>query len=121
MGSSCPSQNIQPAGAKLPANMRISPTYGCAILPCLLCRARENALQGDTEAEDEERLHVQVGLAAADVADRSGSEGHELRRRGVDFVDTGGQQVATRNVGAVRIGVRRGAGGGVGVRGELGD
>jgi hypothetical protein len=26
IGNSCPWQNIQPAGAKLPANMRISPT-----------------------------------------------------------------------------------------------
>ena len=26
MGSVCPSQNIHPAGAKLPANIRISPT-----------------------------------------------------------------------------------------------
>jgi hypothetical protein len=26
MGRSCPSQNIQPAGAKLPANILISPT-----------------------------------------------------------------------------------------------
>ncbi len=25
------SQNIHPAGAKLPANILISPTYGCAI------------------------------------------------------------------------------------------
>src|SRR5436190_20322777 len=49
MGSNCPSQNIRPAGAKLPANMRISPTYGCAIsapqfalgkIPC-------NAMQKD--------------------------------------------------------------------------
>src|SRR6185369_15215479 len=31
IGNNWPSQNIQPAGAKLPANMRISPTYGCAI------------------------------------------------------------------------------------------
>src|SRR6202035_3789989 len=31
MGSSCPSQNIHPAGAKFPPNMRISPTYGCAM------------------------------------------------------------------------------------------
>jgi hypothetical protein len=28
IGRSCPSQNIQPAGAKFPANIRISPTYG---------------------------------------------------------------------------------------------
>jgi hypothetical protein len=25
-------QNAQPAGAKLPANIRISPTYGCPII-----------------------------------------------------------------------------------------
>ena len=27
-----PLQNAQPAGAKLPANIRISPTYGCPII-----------------------------------------------------------------------------------------
>ncbi len=42
IGSSWPSQNIQPAGAKLPANMRISPTYGWLIY-LLLCEWLEIA------------------------------------------------------------------------------
>jgi hypothetical protein len=28
IGRGCPSQNLHPAGGKLPANIRISPTYG---------------------------------------------------------------------------------------------
>src|SRR5690348_13050689 len=32
MASCAPLQNAQPTGAKLPANMRISPTYGVPIL-----------------------------------------------------------------------------------------
>src|SRR5881409_3888989 len=68
IGSSWPSQNIHPAGAKLPANIRISPTYGCAI-SALLGRRREDALKGDAEGQHEERLHVDMRLAPSDVAD----------------------------------------------------
>src|SRR3954451_18003076 len=66
IGSNCPSQNIQPAGAKLPPNIRISPTYGCAMAASLV-RRRENALEGDAEVQRQEWLHVQMRLAATGV------------------------------------------------------
>src|SRR3954467_151180 len=64
MGSSCPSQNIHPAGAKLPANILISPTYGCAITFGSVLR-RENPLQRDAKIEHQIRHHVVMRLAAA--------------------------------------------------------
>src|SRR6185503_1116416 len=80
IGSNCPSQNIQPAGAKLPANMRISPTYGCAIIFSLV-RRREDALQRDAETQREEWLHIKVCLTTANRSYRSGIERSQTRRR----------------------------------------
>src|SRR3954465_12372721 len=77
IGSSCPSQNIQPAGAKLPANMRISPTYGCATVKPPLGLRWVDALQCDAEVQSEIRLHVQVRLAAS-YGRHSGRERHEV-------------------------------------------
>src|SRR5690242_13892457 len=80
MGSNCPSQNIQPAGAKLPANMRISPTYGCAIV-FSLGRRREDALQRYAKTQRQEWLHIQVGLATPNRRDGAGVNGNEIRWR----------------------------------------
>src|SRR3712207_3774104 len=82
MGRSWPSQNIQPAGAKLPANILISPTYGIRVL--LLILRREDAYQGDAEGQRKEGLAVLVRLAPADVADRVGQERGQVRHAGVD-------------------------------------
>src|SRR5262245_37807511 len=56
IGSNCPSQNIQPTGAIVPANIRISPIYGCAMQLRLLLSGYDawtgntptNAMQNDT-------------------------------------------------------------------------
>src|SRR4051794_3578146 len=82
MGSNWPSQNIQPAGAKLPANILISPTYGCANSFSLVL-ARENPLQGNTEAQCQERLHIEVRLAAADISYATGAYRYEISRSGI--------------------------------------
>src|SRR3954452_14407728 len=94
MGSSCPSQNIQPAGAKLPPKIRISPTYGWAMSSVL---AREYALEGDAEGEHQEGLHVVVRLTAADVRERARHEGCDGRGRRV-LVGARRQQVAAGRV-----------------------
>src|ERR1044072_5118168 len=80
IGKSWPSQNIQPAGAKLPANILISPTYGCAMTEVLSVRAREDADERDAEVQREERLHVEVRLAAAGVRDRCRAQRRLPRR-----------------------------------------
>src|SRR4029079_10659263 len=87
IGNSWPSQNIHPAGAKFPANMRISPTYGCAIFSFLLVRRREDALQRDTDTQRQERLHIQVRLAPAGVRERCRVQCNEVGRRRVVVVD----------------------------------
>src|SRR6266404_4034561 len=69
IGSSWPERSIQPAGAKFPANILISPTYGCAIDFLLLVRRRENALKRDTEVQSQIRLHVHVRLAPSHIRD----------------------------------------------------
>src|SRR2546426_1250086 len=43
MGNTDPSQNIQPAGAKFPANIRISPTKGCDMGHSTPSRRRHSA------------------------------------------------------------------------------
>src|SRR5215213_5161596 len=78
IGSNWPSQNIHPAGAKLPANILISPTYGCAMFISLVRRG-EYPLQRDGEADDPKRLHVQVRLAAADVGYSGRKQRHQIR------------------------------------------
>src|SRR4051812_17385833 len=70
IGMSCPWQSAQPAGAKLPANILISPTYGCA----MSAPAREDALERDAPVEDEQRLPVLVRLASARVGDHRRAE-----------------------------------------------
>src|SRR5215211_2334256 len=75
INSTLPSQNAHPAGAKFPANIRISPTYGCATLGSYVS-AREDALQRDAPVEHQVRLTVLMRLAAADV------EGRRRRERG---------------------------------------
>src|SRR5262245_42337048 len=110
MGMSWPWHMAQPAGAKLPPNMRISPIYGlpmCALSS--LVPRREDALEGDDEVEHEEGLPVFVGLTAADVGDRGGGE-----RRGVrDAVAIterrdAGEEVAGRGAGGRVIGLHIG-------------
>src|SRR4051812_10041782 len=68
IGTSWPSQNAQPAGAKLPPNIRISPTYG----EPMSVPAREDAREGDDPVQPQQRLAVLVRLAAADVRDGRG-------------------------------------------------
>src|SRR5690349_1484097 len=115
IGSNCPSQNIHPAGAKLPANMRISPTYGCAIFSSfLLSLAREDALQGNREVQYQERLHVQVGLTAADVRNGRGVHRHQVLVRRViplrvalaHLVAGGDDEVTVHRRGVQGMGVR---------------
>src|SRR5215210_3511187 len=84
MGSNWPSQNIQPAGAKFPANILISPTYGCAMTD-LLVRRGEDALQCDAERKGEERLHVEMGLRPADIAQRVRRHGRHIGCRPVEL------------------------------------
>ena len=83
-GSSCPSQNIHPAGREVPAeHPDLADVWLChgsaSSVP-----AREDALQGDAEAQRQERLHVEVCLAAAGVRDRrrgSWASGSRVLRR----------------------------------------
>src|SRR3954452_12496857 len=76
IGMSCPAHIAQPAGAKLPANILISATYGCAmaVLP------RPDALERDAPAQYEVRLQVSVRLAAADERDGGGVQVRDVRR-----------------------------------------
>src|SRR5215207_10195769 len=71
MGSGAPSQNIQPLGAKLPANILISPTYGWPMVSSssFLVPRWENALEGDDEVEHQVGHHVVVRLRPADAGD----------------------------------------------------
>src|SRR5436189_6930 len=66
MGNSEPSQNAHPSGAKVPPNIRTSPTKGSAIgtpgLRSVL--GRENASGTDAEVYHLRRLQVRVRLAA---------------------------------------------------------
>src|SRR3954462_4464664 len=82
--SSCPSQNAQPAGAKLPPNIRISPTYG----EPMSVPAREYALEGDDPVQHQRRLAVLVRLTAAHVGDGRGVQGR-VRGRVVGGVEAG--------------------------------
>src|SRR4051794_41924647 len=102
MGSNCPSQRAQPAGAKLPPNIRISPTYGLLMGSSVL--GREDALEGDDEVDAQVRLHVLVRLAPAGGSDHVGIHPHEVVRRGVEGL-------AARSGEAARFG---GGGGGRG-------
>src|SRR5579884_4303703 len=79
-GSSCPSQNAQPLGAKLNAKIRISATNG---FMTFLRLRRINAEQRDDETHREERLEVVVRLAAA----RGREARHLLQRGGPRRVD----------------------------------
>src|ERR1041384_5266898 len=98
IGSSCPSQNIQPAGAKLPANILISPTYGCAISDLLLGLRRENALKRNAEVEHPKRLHVQMRLTAAHVSHAGGIHSSQvLIGRLIQLCRTAGELIADRN------------------------
>src|SRR4051794_11056551 len=101
MGSVAPSQMAQPAGAKLPANILISPMYGEA----MSVLTREYALQGDDPAEDEIRRAILVRLAAADVADAGGLKRGERVRGRVGVVRPGEQGV--RRTRLVRVRLRR--------------
>src|SRR5260370_40200335 len=82
MGSNCPSQNIHPAGAKLPANILISPTYGWAMIISLVGR-REYSLERDAEGQRQEGLHIQVRLAAADIPEGVGRHCDQIGAGGV--------------------------------------
>src|ERR1041385_5485138 len=119
IGSNWPSQNIHPAGAKLPPNMRISPTYGCAISSFLSLRlAREDALQRDAEVQHEERLHVQVSLVAADVGDGRGVHRRQvvvgrlikMGRSAGELITGGDDQIAVDRGGVEGVGMRRNLG-----------
>ena len=55
------------------AKIRISPTYGCA-MKCSLVGAWENTLEGDTEIQRQEGLHVEVSLAPSHIRNRPGRE-----------------------------------------------
>src|ERR1700743_2496603 len=119
MGSSWPSQNIHPAGAKFPANILISPTYGWPMDLSSSLR-REDALQGDAAAQRQEGLHVEMRLAAADGGQLPGKEGCQVALHGV--VQLGrrrAQQVVGARIDQIGIG-RRGLGR-VDVGGDLGD
>src|SRR5215204_383522 len=72
MGSGCPSQNCQPLGGKLPANILISPTYGWPMVSSssFLVPRRENALEGDDKVEHQVGHHIVVRLRPAHVGDR---------------------------------------------------
>src|ERR1051326_233444 len=87
MGSVCPSQNIQPAGAKLPANILISPTYGSGIVSPPSGLGREDALERDDEVQHQVRHHVCVRLAAADVGDRRRLHRRQVGRGTVEVVE----------------------------------
>src|SRR2546423_7968417 len=97
MGSNCPSQNIQPAGAKLPANILISPTYGCAMV-ISLSLAWEDALKGYAEREGQKGLHVQMRLASPNIRDGTGQQASQRGWWAVDLVRSAGcQKCASRN------------------------
>src|SRR3954465_16069598 len=98
IGSSWPLQNAQPAGAKLPPNIRISPTYG----EDMSVPAREDALQGDDPVQHQQRLAVLVRLAAADVRDRCGVERREGGGRAVRVRDLGEDADVAAVTGRVR-------------------
>src|SRR5919205_757948 len=84
MGMVWPLQKAQPAGAKLPPNILISPTYGSGILAPPLVMRREDALEGDDEVQHEVGHPVLVRLRPADVRDARGVERDEvLRHRAV--------------------------------------
>src|SRR5262249_39053124 len=107
-------------GAKLKAAILISPMYGSdiALLPSWpdpqIPRSvprREYPLERDDEVEHEKRLHVVVGLAAADRSHRPGV--HLLVRRRARYELQG---LLTRAPDVTRGG-RRGGGSRVGVGG----
>src|SRR5829696_409737 len=83
MGSGCPSQNIQPLGGKLPANILISPTYGWPMVSSssFLVLRRENALEGDDEVEHQVGHHVVVRLRPAHAGDRRRHRDQRAARR----------------------------------------
>src|SRR4051812_30413348 len=85
IGSVCPSQNIHPFGAKFPANMRISPTYGAMVSPLVL--RGEDALQGNDEVQHEVRHHVVVRLTPAHTGHRARIHCRQRARRRVKIVD----------------------------------
>src|SRR5436305_6001650 len=82
MGINWPWHMAQPAGAKLPPNMRISPTNGL-LIALLLVPRREDTLQRDDEVHDAVGLLVLVRLAAADVGDGGREQGGETCGRRV--------------------------------------
>src|SRR5215203_3589291 len=118
IGRSWPSQNIQPAGAKVPANMRISPTYGCAMLRLSAVRGKD-ALERDAEVERQEWLHVGMRLATADGRDRCRQQWSLARGGGVDGPALRGRKhVRVRHR---RRRLRTDGPGGVGVARQLGE
>src|SRR6478672_10667188 len=73
IGMSWPWQSAHPAGAKLPPNILISPTYGFAIDTPLVTR-RENSLERNNEIEDQIRLPVLMRLRTSKIRDRQRCE-----------------------------------------------
>src|SRR2546422_11677713 len=96
IGTNCPSQNIQPAGAKLPPNIRISPTYGCAMSSDSLVWTGENSLKGDAKIQHQKRLHVQVCLAAAYIRDGRWIKRAQIGRADVRITWSGSRKQRTR-------------------------
>src|ERR1044071_3926503 len=100
MGSGAPSQNIQPLGAKLPANILISPTYGAIVFSSLLLvLRREDALESDNEVQHQVGHHVVVRLAAADGSHRLGVHRlHPPVRPEIELAGGGRQKVRGRGL-----------------------
>ncbi len=101
IGRSWPSQNAHPGGREVAGeHPDLSDEGLCHGSGSSSVRAREDADERDAEVQRQERLHVQVRLAAADVRDRLvGVSDVEVARRGVELAGRVGQQVARRDRG----------------------
>src|SRR5260370_28035525 len=84
IGSNDTSQKFHPTGAKLPANILISPTYGWAMIISLVGR-REYSLERDAEGQRQEGLHIQVRLTAADIPEGVGRHCDQIGAGGVNL------------------------------------
>src|SRR6185312_4941252 len=70
--------------------------------------ARENALQGDTEIDRQKRLHVQMGLASADIANSGRIHGAKRAAAGIGLRQRAGEKI-TRRQDSVRVVCDRGS------------